>query len=315
MRGKRSVTLDLKKKQSASKPRSQLVAKADALIEGLRPGVMERLGLGPDVRSGEKPAARLRPHDGLGPGRAARAARGPRHQLHRARRRAARVRPRKGEAPVPPLNLVGDFGGGGMLLGFGVACALLEAARSGQRPGGGRRDGGRRLAARRRCFAGLSGRQDAGREERGDEHPRYRRALVQRLRDQGRQVRLDRLDRDAVLRGAAANASALQDLRRQHDRKRWPEMQALFAKIFKIENARRVVQGVRRLGRLLRAGAVVVGGAARIRTMSRARASSRSANVEQPAPAPRFSRTPGAVRRAPPERGEGGRRALADWGF
>ena len=61
---------------------------------------------------------------------------------------------RKGEAPVPPLNLVGDFGGGGMLLGFGVACALLEARALGQGPGGGRRDGRRRLAARRPCSPG-----------------------------------------------------------------------------------------------------------------------------------------------------------------
>ena len=55
---------------------------------------------------------------------------------------------REGDAPVPPLNLVGDFGGGGMLLAFGIACALLAGAALRQGPGGGRGDGGRRLAAR-----------------------------------------------------------------------------------------------------------------------------------------------------------------------
>ena len=59
---------------------------------------------------------------------------------------------RKDEAPVPPLNLVGDFGGGGMLLGFGVACALLEAAALRQGTGSRRGDGRRCLAARRHVF-------------------------------------------------------------------------------------------------------------------------------------------------------------------
>ena len=79
-----------------------------------------------------QPEARLRPHDRLGPGRPVRAGRRPRHQLHRARRRARADRPRPARSRLPPLNLVGDFGGGGMLLAFGVVCALLEAQRSGK---------------------------------------------------------------------------------------------------------------------------------------------------------------------------------------
>ena len=111
---------------------------------------------------------------------------------------------RKGEAPVPPLNLVGDFGGGGMLLGFGVACALIEAARSGrgQVVDAAMVEGASLLAA---MFSGFL-KARTWSEERGVQHSRHRRALVQRLRDQGRQVRLDRLDRDPLLRGAAAEA-------------------------------------------------------------------------------------------------------------
>src|SRR4029450_6000877 len=72
-------------------------------------------------------APRVRPHDRLGPGGAARTRGRPRHQLHRADRIAP-----ADPNPPPPLNLVGDFGGGGMLLAFGIACALVERGASGK---------------------------------------------------------------------------------------------------------------------------------------------------------------------------------------
>ena len=219
---------------------------------------------------------------------------------------------RKGEAPVPPLNLVGDFGGGGMLLGFGVACALLEAARSGrgQVVDAAMVEGASLLGA---MFAGFLESRQLERSA-GREHPRHRRALVQRLRDQGRQARLDRLDRDALLRGAAAEARRAGP-RRSTTARRWPEMRAAFRQDLQDQDARRVVQGVRRLGRLLRAGAVVVRGAARSAQCRAQSLYQRWQTWSNRRPAPRFSRTPGAVRRAPPERGEGGRQALQDWGF
>ncbi len=119
-RGRNAVALDLKKPEGVEAA-LKLIDKADALIEGFRPGVMERLGLGPDVCAEAQSEARLRPHDRLGPDRAARAGRRPRHQLHRAHRRAARASAR-GDKPVPPLNLVGDFGGGALYLAFGLVC-------------------------------------------------------------------------------------------------------------------------------------------------------------------------------------------------
>src|SRR4051812_14557283 len=130
LRGKRSVTLDLKSPQGAEAA-LELVEHADALIEGFRPGVMERLGLGPEVafRKNRKLVyGRMTGWGQDGP-LAPRAG----HDINYIA--LAGVLPafgRKGEAPLPPLNLVGDFGGGGMLLGFGVVCGLLEAQRSGR---------------------------------------------------------------------------------------------------------------------------------------------------------------------------------------
>src|ERR1700694_4094164 len=130
MRGKRSVTLDLKS-ASAKELALQLIEKADVLIEGMRPGVMERLGLGPDKAMERNPQlvyGRMTGWGQTGP-LAERAG----HDINYiALAGVLHAFGRKGEAPVPPLNLVGDFGGGGMLLGFGVACALLAAQRSGR---------------------------------------------------------------------------------------------------------------------------------------------------------------------------------------
>src|SRR5213079_2194460 len=128
--GKRSVMLDLKA-DSGKQAALQLIARADALIEGFRPGVMERLGLGPHESLERNP--RLVYGRMTGWGQSGPLAPRAGHDVNYiALAGVLHAFGRKGEAPVPPLNLVGDFGGGGMLLGFGVACALLEATRSGK---------------------------------------------------------------------------------------------------------------------------------------------------------------------------------------
>src|SRR5207245_7638198 len=128
MRGKRSVTLDLKA-DSGKEAALQLIARADALIEGCRPGVMERLGLGPHEsleRNARMVYGRM-----TGWGRSGPLARRAGHDINYiALAGVLHAFGRKGQAPVPPLNLVGDFGGGGMLLAFGVVCALDEAQRA-----------------------------------------------------------------------------------------------------------------------------------------------------------------------------------------
>src|SRR5687767_9648060 len=130
MRGKRSVTLDLKSGE-AKEAALSLVSRADILIEGMRPGVMERLGLGPEEAFKRNPRlvyGRMTGWGQEGP-LAARAG----HDINYiALAGVLNAFGRKGEPPVPPLNLVGDFGGGGMLLALGVLAALLEAGRSGK---------------------------------------------------------------------------------------------------------------------------------------------------------------------------------------
>ncbi len=129
-RGRRSIAVDVKA-ETGREVVKRLAAKADALIEGFRPGVMERLGLGPDVLLGLNPKLVFGRMTGFGQDGPLAQAAG--HDIdYIALAGVLHAIGRRGEAPLPPLNLVGDFGGGGMFLAFGVVCALLEAQRSGK---------------------------------------------------------------------------------------------------------------------------------------------------------------------------------------
>lgn len=126
-RGKRSMALDLKCPEGVA-CLLELIETADALIEGYRPGVMERLGLGPDICLERNP--RLVYGRITGWGREGPLAETAGHDLNYiALSGVLHAVGRCGERPVPPLNLVGDMGGG-MLAAFGVVCALLEARHS-----------------------------------------------------------------------------------------------------------------------------------------------------------------------------------------
>ena len=128
-RGRRSIAVDLKSAEGVELVLN-LVDSADVLIEGFRPGVMERLGLSPDVCLERNPRLVFGRMTGWGQdGPLARAAG---HDINYISLTGALAAiGRHGEAPVPPLNLVGDYGGGGMLLAYGVVAALLSAARTG----------------------------------------------------------------------------------------------------------------------------------------------------------------------------------------
>jgi alpha-methylacyl-CoA racemase len=129
-RGRRSIGVDMKSAEGRETV-LRLVEKADALFEGFRPGVTERLGLGPDDCLARNPKLVYGRMTGWGQeGPYAQAAG---HDINYiALAGALEGIGRAGEKPVPPLNLVGDFGGGGMFLAFGMVCALLEAQRSGK---------------------------------------------------------------------------------------------------------------------------------------------------------------------------------------
>ena len=129
-RGKRSIALNLKDSKELE-ILLQLVEKADALFEGFRPGVMERLGLAPEVLQKRNPKLVIGRMTGWGQfGTLAKAAG---HDINYISLTGAlRAIGRKDSKPVPPLNLVGDYGGGGMFLVTGILAALLEAQKSGQ---------------------------------------------------------------------------------------------------------------------------------------------------------------------------------------
>ena len=129
-RGRKSIALNLKSEQGIALAR-KLCASADGLIEGFRPGVMERLGLGPEVLLSDNPklvygrmtgwgqTGPYAPHAG--------------HDINYIALAGALAHfGRAGEKPTPPINMVGDFGGGGMMLAFGMVSALLNVARGGE---------------------------------------------------------------------------------------------------------------------------------------------------------------------------------------
>ena len=129
-RGRKSIALNLKDEQGIALAR-KLCASADGLIEGFRPGVMERLGLGPEVLLADNPklvygrmtgwgqTGPYAPHAG--------------HDINYIALAGALAHfGRAGEKPTPPINMVGDFGGGGMMLAFGMVSALLNVARGGK---------------------------------------------------------------------------------------------------------------------------------------------------------------------------------------
>ncbi|MFN0118889.1 MAG: CaiB/BaiF CoA transferase family protein [Blastocatellia bacterium] len=129
-RGRPAIGIDLKTHDGVTRA-LELLEHADALIEGFRPGVMEKLGLGPDVCLARNP--RLVYGRMTGWGQTGPLAHAAGHDINYISLSGAlhAIGPLDGK-PVPPLNLVGDFGGGGMMLAFGIVCALLEAAKSGK---------------------------------------------------------------------------------------------------------------------------------------------------------------------------------------
>ncbi|QNA84339.1 CoA transferase [Sphingomonas sp. So64.6b] len=130
LRSRRTITLDLKKPEAVGAVR-KIAATADGLIEGFRPGVMERLGLGPDLLIGDNPKlvyGRMTGWGQTGP-----LAQAPGHDINYiALSGALHAYGPAGGKPAFPINMVGDFGGGGMMLAFGMLSAILGAKATGR---------------------------------------------------------------------------------------------------------------------------------------------------------------------------------------
>ena len=204
LRGRTAMQLDLKSPDDIAKLR-ELVKTADGLIEGFRPGVIERLGIGPDVLLADNPKLVIGRMTGWGQDGPYAAAAG--HDINYiALSGVLGAIGRAGEKPVPPINLVGDFGGGAMMLAFGMVSGLLAVKNGapGQVIDCAMTDGSALLMAM------MWGFRASGMWTRRAWHQpaRYRRAVLRHVRDRRRRVRRDRVDRAAILCAAARQAWA-----------------------------------------------------------------------------------------------------------
>jgi alpha-methylacyl-CoA racemase len=310
-RGRRSLALDLKN-PCARRLLLDLVAKADALVEGFRPGVMERLGLGPDVCIERNPKLVYGRVTGWGQhGPLAQAAG---HDLNYVA--LSGMLHAMGEAdrpPAPPLNLVGDFGGGGMMLAFGVVCAMLEARTSGrgQVVDAAMTDGAALLGAMMyglRAHGAWSAPRGANLLDGGA--PFY---ATYACAD-GKFIAVGAIEPQFYARLLALAGADDPAFARQWRQDDWPALKEQFAALFATRTRAdwcTLLEGTdacfapvldmdeapRHAHNAARATFVDVDG------------------VTQPAPAPRFSRTPGQAGPAAAAPGRDGAAILADWGW
>ncbi|MGE8369796.1 CaiB/BaiF CoA transferase family protein [Cupriavidus sp.] len=309
-RGRRSLAIDLRKPGAAGVV-LDLIAKADVLIEGFRPGVMERLGLGPDVCLARNPALVYGRMTGWGQhGPLAQAAG---HDINYiAIGGALHAIGRPGQPPVVPLNYVGDFGGGGMLLAFGVMCAVNEARNSGkgQVVDAAMTDGTALLSAM------MYGFKAAGRwnNQRGDNlldgaahfYDTYACA-------DGKYVAVGAIEPQfyALLRERCGLDDPLFD--KQLDKRHWPELKARMTALFLTRTRAQWCELLE--GSDACFAPVLDWDEAPQHPHNRARETFLEIDgVMQPAPAPRFSRTPAGVPLAPVEPGADSEAVLRDWG-
>jgi alpha-methylacyl-CoA racemase len=315
-RGRRSVAVDLKD-PAGREVVLRLVERADALVEGFRPGVTERLGVGPDDCLARNPRLVYGRMTGWGQdGPLAQAA--GRDVNYVALSGTLAMVGRSGGPPVPPLTLVGDFGGGGMLLAFGIVAGLLETSRSGrgQVVDAAMVDGAALLAA---MFHGMRAAGD-WHDERGTNlldggAAHYE---VYETAD-GRFVSLGALDarsHELLLRltGLADDVDGLGPVPDRDDRAAWPAAKARMAALMRTRTRDEWCELLEGTDACF--APVLEPGEAPGHPHNRERGTFVEVDgVVQPAPAPRFSRTPADVPSPPAPAGSHTDETLADWGF
>ena len=312
-RGRKNVAIDLKHADGVE-ALLQLVEKADAMIEGFRPGVMERLGVGPDVclaRNKKLVFGRMTGWGQDGP-----YANAAGHDINYIALAGALAHfGRAGEAPVPPLNMVGDFGGGGMLLAYGVVCALLEAQRSGagQVVDAAMVDGSAILMS---MFWGF---KNIGLH---DENARGTNMLdsgahfydVYKCSD-GKYVSIGSIEPQFYaqllqLTGLASDA----EFANQQDRTMWPKLKQRLTEVFATKTQAewcKMMEGTD----VCFAPVLTMSEAAKHPHNVARKTFIEIAGTTQPAPAPRFSRTVASLPTAPVGAGANTREVLQSWGI
>ena len=308
-RGKRSVGIDLKQPDGIQLA-LDLVERADVVLEGFRPGVMEHLGLGPDdcrKRNKRLIYGRMTGWGQSGP-LASRAG----HDIdYVALSGVLSAIGREGERPVVPLNLVGDFGGGGLLLAFGVMAALYSARESGQGQviDAAMVDGAALLTT---MFYGLRA-QGSWLDERGTNFldtgaPFYD---VYACAD-GELIAVGALEAQFYRALLGVLGFGESDLPDQMDREHWPTTKSLFATRFAQKSRHEWLNAAGDVDACL-APVLSMDEAPRHPHALERGSFVEIAGVSQPAPAPRFSDTPSGTPTPPSPTGGGGRAALLEW--
>jgi len=310
-RGRPSIAVDLKHPDGVETV-LRLVESAGALVEGFRPGVMERLRLGPDECLARNPKLVYGRMTGWGQeGPLAKAAG---HDINYiALAGVLNNFARKGERPVPPLNMVGDFGGGGMFLAFGVVCGLLEASRSGQGQvvDAAMVDGAAVLMTMIHAFVAMGTWTDDPGTNILDTGAHF--YDVYETAD-GEHVAVGAIETQFYAELLERVGLAGEELPFQLDRSQWPAMKERFAALFKTKTRdewSEVLEG---------SDACFAPVLSMTEAHRHPHIAARSTFVErdgvlQPAPAPRFSRTTPEISRGPSEPGANTDEALAAWGF
>ena len=309
-RGRRSVAVDLKSPDGVETV-LKLVEGAEALIEGFRPGVTERLGLGPDECFARNPKLVYGRMTGWGQEGPMSHAAG--HDINYIALTGALHAIGPSHAPSPPLNLVGDFGGGGMYLAFGIAAALLEARTSGegQVVDAAMTEGAASLMAAIYGIYGSGGWANE-RESNFLDGGAYYYGTYETA--EGKFVSVGSIEgkfHDELLERTGLTESPTVD---RNDREAWADKRARLAEVFKTKT--RDEWDAIMAGSDVCYAPVLDLEEAPLHPHNVARGSFIEVEgVTQPAPAPRFSRTPGSVARPPAAPGENTDEVLADWGF
>ncbi|HYH50900.1 MAG TPA: CaiB/BaiF CoA-transferase family protein [Acidimicrobiia bacterium] len=310
-RGRRSIAVDLKTEEGVEVVLA-LAERADGLIEGFRPGVAERLGVGPEVCQARNP--RLVYGRMTGWGQAGPYASMAGHDINYIALAGA-LWPvgRRDEPPVPPLNLIGDFGGGGMLLAFGMVCALFETQRSGrgQVVDAAMVDGAAVLTAMIHGFRASGDWVDERESNLIDGGAHF--YGVYETADGG-YVSIGSIEPQFYAELLRLLGIDPQELPRQSDRAAWPDLRNRLAAVFRSKTRDEWC-------RLMESTDACF---APVLTMAEAPHHPHNAErgtfvevagVAQPAPAPRFSRTPGAVQRPPVHPGQDTAEILEELGL
>lgn len=310
-RGRRSIALNLKNPLDIETA-LKLIEKADGLIEGFRPGVMERNGLGPDVALARNPKLVYGRMTGWGQtGTLAHAAG---HDLNYiALTGGLHAMGRKGEPPAPPLNLIGDYGGGALYLAFGLCAGILHARASGQGQviDCAMTDGAASLAA---MFYGMRAMGLWSDERQANLLDGGAHFYDTYECSDGKWVSIGSIEPQfyaLLLEKIELNDEQFSN---QMSREDWPDLKGKLALIIKAKSRDEWCA-------LLEGTDVCF---APVLSMAEApdhpHNQARETFVEiegvmQPAPAPRFSETPGAIQGRPPGQGEHGQDILKDWGI